>query len=191
MTTEELIREYYRCFNERRIADATKLFATDAVVEFAPFVDARGPDAYAQFADAWLKAFPDAELLIERIESRADTIREVDVRATGTHAGVLNLGRFGRLHPNGTYLTIRMRELLEIREGRIVFSSLGVDVQYLVRQLNRVNYAQLAEYLDTIRHLADELAAAPADTDQQRDITDRLGRALDKARIAVRPQFRQ
>lgn len=55
-------------------------------------------------------------------------------------------------------------------------------------------YVQFAEawlgaYLATVWELSDELANSQGDLERQRDVTERLGRALDAARHAVRPQF--
>jgi hypothetical protein len=97
--TDQLIRDYYRCFNERRIPDAGLLFAPDAVLEMPPFVQrAHGYAAYAHFAETWLRAFPDAVFTMERMEQHNETMCEVDIIATGTHSGPLDLvvGRFAR-----------------------------------------------------------------------------------------------
>ena len=72
--TDQLIRDYYGCFNERRIADAGALFAAGAVLEMPPFVQkADGRNGYAQFAEAWLRAFPDAQFTIKHVEQRNET----------------------------------------------------------------------------------------------------------------------
>src|ERR1700676_4242154 len=64
--SDQLVRDYYRYFNERRLATAGMLFGPDAVVDMPPFVhQAHGPAAYAQFADTWLRAFPDALFTLE------------------------------------------------------------------------------------------------------------------------------
>ena len=189
---DQLVRDYYRCFNERRIVTAGALFAPDAVVEMPPFVQrADGSDAYAQFAETWLRAFPDAVLTMEHVEQRNETMCEVDLIASGTHSGPLDLGAFGLLRPSGVRLTLRLRELLDIRDGHITYTSLSFDLNGLVRQLNRIDYDQLVRCLDTIRQLAHELADADPDSEQQRDVTERLGHALDTARLAVRPQFKR
>src|SRR5436190_16105970 len=115
-----LVREYYTAFNERRIPDASALFTIDATLEHLPFAQTfRGPDAYMQFAELWLRAFPDAVLRIEHIEPRGDTISEVDLIAEGTHVGILELGTFGSFKPTGQRMAIRIRELLEMRGSRI------------------------------------------------------------------------
>src|ERR1035437_2627535 len=118
--TDQLIRDYYRCFNERRIPDAGLLFTPDAVLEMPPFVQrAHGYAAYAQFAETWLRAFPDAVFTMERMEQHNETMCEVDIIATGTHSGPLDLGAFGLLKPSGGRLMLRLREVLDIRDGHI------------------------------------------------------------------------
>jgi hypothetical protein len=48
-------------------------------MEMAPFVQrAHGSDAYAQFADTWLRAFPDAVFTMEHVEQRNETMCEVE-----------------------------------------------------------------------------------------------------------------
>jgi predicted ester cyclase len=190
--SDQLIREYYRCFNERRIVTASTLFAPNAVVEMPPFVQrAHGADAYKEFTDTWLRAFPDAQFTMEHVEQRNETMCEVDLIASGTHAGPLDLGAFGLLRPSSVRLTLRLRELLDIRDGHITYASLSFDLNGLMWQLNRIDYEHLRRSLDRIRHLADELTDAPPDSEQQREVTEQLGAALDAARLIVRPQFRR
>lgn len=131
-----LIREYYACFNERRFRDAADLFSADAVLEHPPFgPPQRGGEAYIHFAEMWLGAFPDGRLDIDRVEQRGDTICEVDLVGTGTHQGDFDLGAYGVFRATGVKATLRFRELLEIRVGKITFSSLTFNVHDLVRQL--------------------------------------------------------
>ena len=190
--SDQLIRDYYAGFNSRRIADARLLFTSDAVLEMPPFVQrAQGYAAYAQFTDRWLEAFPDAQFTMKHVEQRSEHMCEVDLIAMGTHTGVLDLGNLGLLKPSGVRLTLVLRELLEIRDGKISYASLAFDINHLVRQLNRVDYTKLMGCLDTIRLLTEEVAHAPDDTELQRDVTERLGRALDAARLVVRPQFKR
>jgi len=190
METHQLIREYYRCFNERRLSAASALFAANAVLELAPFApSAAGREAYAQFAETWLRAFPDAVFTIAHVEQRNDMLCEVDVIVAGTHLGLLNLGAFGQLPTSGLQVSVRLRELLEIRDGTIRYTSIECDLHQLVRELSRVDYPALLARLRTVGELREELASAEGDADRQRDVTDRLGHALDAARRAARPHF--
>ena len=136
---DKLIRDYYRAFNERRLDDASSLFAPEAVLKTPAFEQpTSGPQAYLHFARGWLGAFPDAYFRIEHVEQRGDTICEVEVLATGTHTGRLELDSFGSIPPSGARLTLRLRELLEIRYGTITYASLAFDVHHLVQQLTAV-----------------------------------------------------
>src|ERR671937_2574733 len=114
-TIEAEIRAYYACFNERRFGDAVALFTPDAIVEHIPFGSwDKGGAAYQRFAETWIRAFPDAVLTIERISRRGETLFEVDLRATGTHLGCLEIGSFGTFKPTGARTTLRLRELLDV-----------------------------------------------------------------------------
>ena len=190
--TSQLIRNYYRCFNERRMSDAAALFAADAVVDMPPFVQrAHGSGAYAHFADTWLRAFPDAVFTLKHVEQRRGTMCDVCLIATGTHTGLLDLGTYGVLQPSGVRLTLQLRELLDIRNRTITYSHLSFDIDQLVREITQVDYLKLMAYLATVRDLSASLAQAQGDVARQRDVMERLGRALDAARHAARPEFKR
>ena len=136
--SDRLIRQYYACFNNRRFNEAADLFSADAVLEHPPFGQTRrGGSGYIQFAQMWIGAFPDGRLTIDHVEQRGDTICEVDLTGTGTHAGDFDMGTHGLFKATGVKATIRFRELLEIRVGRITYSSLTFDVHELIRQLTK------------------------------------------------------
>jgi SnoaL-like domain len=128
-----LIREYYACFNERRFENAAELFTLDAVIEHPPLGRTRrGPDGYLDAARFCTAVFPDCRLQLLRVEQRGDTICEVDLLGTGTHLGDLDMGSLGVFKATGKPATLRIRELLEIRSGRITYSSLRYDMQEFV-----------------------------------------------------------
>jgi len=136
MLGHELIREYYACFNQRRFSDAAELFSEDAVVEHAATGQRLlGGAGYIRFAEMWVQAFPDAGLSIVRVEQQGDTICEVDLLGTGTHLGVFDLGATGQFKPTGARARLPFREMLEIRVGRITYSSLRFDLHELMKQL--------------------------------------------------------
>jgi predicted ester cyclase len=133
-----LIREYYACFNERRLSDAAELFTSDAVLERGPFGTLKnGGEGYLRLVESWLKAFPDSKVRIEHVEQRGDTICEVDLTLTGTHRGDLDVPGHGVFKPAGTAVTIRVGELLEIRGSKITYSSVSFDAPDLIAQLTR------------------------------------------------------
>jgi hypothetical protein len=128
-----LIREYYKAFNDRRLADASELFTFDAVIQHRPDgVVLKGPDGYLESARATIAIFPDLQIQILHVEQRGDTIVEVDLSATGTHRGDWNMGALGTLKADGAAKTVPHREMLEIRGGKITFSSITYDIKHFV-----------------------------------------------------------
>jgi len=133
-----LIREYYKAFNERRFEDAAELFTHDAIIEHLPATDTRrGPDGYLDSARAAIAAFPDLHLQIVHVEQRGDTICEVDVLCSGTHEGEWAIGELGPFKPSAQRHTYHVRELLEIRGGKITYSSLRWDIKAIVAQFDK------------------------------------------------------
>ena len=131
--TDVLIQEYYRAFNERRFEDAAGLFTFDAVIQHRPDgVIQTGPEGYLESARATIAIFPDLQIQILRVERRGDTVVEVDLSATGTHQGDWNMGALGVLKANGESRKVRHREMLEIRGGKITFSSITYNLQEFV-----------------------------------------------------------
>ena len=128
-----LIREYYTAFNERRFADAAEMFTIDAVIQHRPDgSQLRGPDGYLESANATIAIFPDLQVQILHVEQRGDTIVEVDLTAVGSHHGDWNMGALGVLKADGAVKTVRHREMLEIRGGKITYSSISYDIKNFV-----------------------------------------------------------
>lgn len=187
--SDTLIREYYACFNERRYPDIIPLFTEDAILEHILFGERhRGSNGYIRCVREWEAAFPDAKFDIEHIDHRNDTMFDVHLVSTGTHRGILNFGVF-QFKPTGIQTTLRMRELLTIRDGRIASSSFSFDLFDLISQLSVVDYVELSERLECIRRLSNELKDTGEDPVRRRAITDRLGPELDAARRALRPHY--
>jgi len=125
-----LIRQYYDLFNEHRFDAAAELFTHDALIQHRPDGSpAKGPEGFLESTRATIAIFPDVRLQILHVEQRGDTIVELDVSATGTHAGDWNMGALGILRATGKPMTVRLREMIEIRGGMITFSSITYDLQ--------------------------------------------------------------
>ena len=190
MTAETLIRLYYTHFNERRLGDAAALIAPQAVLQQVLTGEQQpGPPGYLDFATEWLRAFPDAVFAIQSISSADGVIYNVDLLSTGRHLGTLAVGGFV-FRPHGVDAQLRVRELLQIREGAITSSTLSFDLQDIIRQLVRVDSTALLNRLMAIQALAKELNLAQAEADRTRELVQRIGLELDAARHLVRPYFK-
>jgi len=128
-----LIRKYYTAFNERRFEDAAELFTQDAVIQHRPDGSLlTGPAGYLESTRATIAIFPDIQIQILHVEQRGDTIVEIDLSATGTHKGDWNMGALGVLKADGLVKIVRHREMLEIRGGKITYSSITYDIKDFV-----------------------------------------------------------
>ena len=186
-----LIRQDYASFNRRRFVDGAALFADDAVLEQLPLVQQeRGAIGYLQFVSAWLRAFPDATLAVRDMASHDSITYDVSLDATGTHRGMLDLPGWA-FRPSGVRATFGIRELLQIRNGKIAFSSLTLNLHEMVDKLAQVEVSRLLDHVERLRRLAETLRSVKPETMRAREITDEIGRELDAARHVVRPYYRR
>jgi len=134
-----VICEYYEFYNARRFQEGAALFAPDAVLEHAPYgrSQKQGGIGYLESAERSIVAFPDAHIDVLDVKSHSDFIFDVELLASGTHRGILDLGAYGRFEPTGLHVHVRHREVLEIRDGLIRYASVTLDVNDLVSQLIR------------------------------------------------------
>ena len=188
---ERLIRDLYQHFNDRRFDDAAELFAPDALLEHAPLGrQQRGGDGYREFVAMWTRAFPDAALEVRDVSSADGVTYEVELLANGTHTGAFDMGSVGVFKATGARALLRMRQLLEIRDGLVRFSSLSFDVQDIVQQLASIDAAKLLEHIQRIQQIGAKLAATPAaEIVERRSLIERIGVELDAARRVVRPHY--
>jgi hypothetical protein len=186
---EDLIRAHYDDFNHRRLDAAARRFHPDARLEHVTGRLECGPNAYREFAERWLTAFPDGRLMVQSIRPRGPGLYDVDLIATGTHAGTLTFASW-IFRPTNVEVRLSARELVQIDHGQFQFASLCFDLQDLVRQLATVDTSTLLQHITRIQQLGEQLTAATGNAARQRELLDRLGRQLDEARHVVRPYFR-
>jgi hypothetical protein len=130
---ETIARKYVAAFNERRLEDAAAMLAVDAVLQHRPGVALpKGPAGYLESAHMAISSFPDLHFEILHLETRGNTIIEIDVSATGTHARDWTAETLGTVKATGQPKTFRVRETLEIRSGTITFSSLTYELQDII-----------------------------------------------------------
>jgi hypothetical protein len=186
-----LISRYYAAFNQRQFADAAACVAADAVLDQWPFLQQEcGGIGYLQFVSAWMRAFPDAVFGIRSVTPRDANVLEVLLEATGTHQGPVDIGGWV-FQPTGSQVTFGLREVMELRAGKIAFSSVVYDLHDIVEKLTQVDTTNLLNHLDRLRHLADTLRTALPQSARAREIMSDIGAELDAARHAVRPYYKR
>ena len=138
MTSLEIARRYYQCFNERRFDEAGELVDPQATFHYVPTKQRLiGRAGYRALVAAWVIAFEDASLdVIDLQVLDAGTVRAEFV-GRGTHTGDLVLGEYFTLPATGTHADLPFRDTLSIRNGLIVASKLEFDVAELRRRLTQ------------------------------------------------------
>jgi predicted ester cyclase len=133
---ERLIREYYRCFNEREFDRVSILLHDRAELHHVP-LDRRlvGGDGYRAFTRAWIAAFPDAHVEVVSIAPFGERGVQVELIGRGTHLGPFDLGRLGTLQPTGRPFCTQFRHVFAIENGKIVESWLDFDAADFVSRL--------------------------------------------------------
>jgi hypothetical protein len=169
------------------------MFAQDAVLEHPPLQrQQEGGGGYLLFAAMWLRAFPDARITVEHVSRGTDGIHDVELLAHGTHLGPLDLGGGGLFKPTGVVAALRLRQLLQFRDHKVIYSSLSFDLLDIVQQLVTVDVPQLLDHLRRVRQLGEKLAAIPTEEVVERlNVLQRLGPELDAARHVLRPYFKR
>ena len=186
-----VITQYYATFNQRQFLEGAALFADDAVLQQLPQQRQEpGSIGYLQFVSAWLRAFPDAEFVIRGITSHDGRTFDVALDATGTHRGPLDLAGWV-FRPTGQRASFGIRELLEVRAGKIAFASLSLNLHDIVDKLALVDATKLLAHIERLRQLADVLRSVRADSTGGREIINEIGRELDAARHIVRPYYQR
>ena len=191
VSARAVINQYYAAFKQRRFVDAGTLFAQDAVLDQIPLLrQEAGAIGYLQFVSAWLRAFPDASFVVREVSTEDGHIFDVRIEASGTHSGALEVG--GRVfRPTGAFTTLGLREMLEIRDGRIAFASVIYDLHDVIEKLARLDADKLVVHIERLRHLADQMKGLAPDSPQGRELTAEIGREIDAARHVVRPYYKR
>jgi predicted ester cyclase len=135
MSSEKLARLYYQLFNERRLDEAGQLVHPQAVFHYIPTRQRLvGRAGYRALAAAWLNAFEDARLDVQRVTVSGDTV-DVDFIGHGTHTGELVLGETFSLPATGRETELPFHDRLEVRDNLIARSELDFDVEEMKRRL--------------------------------------------------------
>lgn len=137
ITPEQLVRRYYRLFNERRLDEAEQLVDPQASFYYVPTKQRfLGHAGYRQLASAWLAAFPDARISVTSLRRISDETVCLVFKGRGTHAGDLVLDDTLILTATGRAASLVFQNSLGVRNGQIVRVRFDFDLQELRRRLS-------------------------------------------------------
>jgi steroid delta-isomerase-like uncharacterized protein len=129
---EKSRRIFEEVWNQRKVEQIDELVATDYVHHDVLSSDQKGVEAYKQFVDLYLNAFPDIRFNIEDEVSDGDTV-VIRWAVTGTHNGDLpGLRRTGRP------ISVTGITIARLRDGKFVESWNNWDALGMMQQLGAV-----------------------------------------------------
>ena len=126
MTAEEnkaIVRRYYE-----DLWNAGDLTVIDACM---------GPESRDGWRDGitrWRSAFPDIHHVVDRLVAEGDIVA-ANIRFTGTHRGILQLGSWGPWAPTGKAVNVKEANFFRFAEGKMVEFWAIWDTTTFARQL--------------------------------------------------------
>lgn len=137
---ERIVRQYLEAFNARDWAAQAALLADDVVME-VPGTGERyeGREAVSASERAWTDAFADGRVDLDHLAAGGDVV-VAEYTGTGTHTGPLP-GPDGEIAPTGRSGSLRLCDVITIRDGRIVAIREYYDTMALLTQLGLVGAA--------------------------------------------------
>ena len=125
-------RIFEEVWNQKKLEQVSELVAADYVHHDVQSPDRKGIEAYRQFVDFYLNAFPDIHFNIEDEISAGDTV-VIRWTVTGTHNGDLpGLPRTGRP------ISVTGISIARLRDGKFVESWNNWDALGMMQQLGAV-----------------------------------------------------
>ncbi len=132
---EVIARAVYDNFNLRRVDESAQWVSDGCEWLDVPSGSVfRGPDGYIEFDQAWIQAFPDAELEVTNMIASGDLVC-TELTARGTHLGSL-IGPTGQtIEASGNRVEMRCIEVQQYGGAQIVRARFYYDALSLLRQL--------------------------------------------------------
>jgi steroid delta-isomerase-like uncharacterized protein len=129
-TPSKVASAIFDALSKKDLDAATAFIADDTVDDFVAIGEVRGKPAIGRFFDELLAAFPDFEMMVDRIVGdRSSAV--VQWHAAGTFSG----GKFQGIEPTGKHVEIRGVDVMEITEGLVRHNTIYYDGASFARQI--------------------------------------------------------
>ncbi len=129
-----LVRSLYDGWNNRDfdvLADAT---APDGTITFMGSGEVlRGPEGSRVYSEMWASGFPDGQVTVDTIVADGDRV-VVEFTGRGTHTGTF-VTSMGEIPPTGKSVTLKLCDVLELKDGKITTQHSYLDTGSMMAQL--------------------------------------------------------
>jgi steroid delta-isomerase-like uncharacterized protein len=131
--TDRVATAFIEAFNARDDAQLHELMASEMVLEAPGGTRLEGRDAVLEWAQEWLRAFPDGRLDVSRTITSDDWVIQ-EYTFNGTHTETWRQPD-GDIPPTGRRVEGHVADISRCEEGRLVESRLYYDQVELLSQL--------------------------------------------------------
>lgn len=127
---QDVARSLFEAVNSHNLDAIRELVQPDAVDDFVPVGEFRGPDAIRGFFAEMLAAFPDFSTTVDRTVA-ADSTVVVQWHVSGTFTGAA----FQGIHATGRRVELRGVDVMEIADGKVQHNTIYYDGAAFARQV--------------------------------------------------------
>jgi steroid delta-isomerase-like uncharacterized protein len=129
-----LARTLYEGWNDRNFDTIAEAMAPDGKIVVAGTGDEFvGPGGARRYNQQWADGFPDGRITVDKMIEAGDTV-VVEFTGRGTHTGAL-VTSMGEIPATGRSLTLKLCDVVEFRDGKIVMQRTYFDTGSMMAQL--------------------------------------------------------
>ena len=134
----QIVLDLYEAFNKREIARAARtMMAGNLTWVSVPFgTRFHGPQGYRQFVSGWATALPDSRVEVTQVVVSGDCVA-IEFTGRGTHTGPFRTPA-GEIPPTGRAVELRICEVLQLKDGKVVRGHTYFDSTTVLRQLGLI-----------------------------------------------------
>ncbi len=129
-----LVRSLYDGWNNRDfdvLADKTALDGTITFMGSGEVLS--GPEGSRAYSEMWANGFPDGQITVDTIFGDGDRV-VVEFTGRGTHTGTF-VTSMGEIPPTGKSVTLKLCDVLELKDGKITTQHSYLDTGSMMAQL--------------------------------------------------------
>jgi steroid delta-isomerase-like uncharacterized protein len=127
---EDVARNVFEAISGHNLDKLNGLVTPEAVDDFVPIGEFRGPDAIRGFFAEIFAAFPDFSATVDRVVSSGSTA-VVQWHVSGTFTG----GAFQGIHATGRHVELRGVDVMDITGGKVKHNTIYYDGAAFARQV--------------------------------------------------------
>ena len=129
-----LARSLYEGWNERKFDELADAVAPGGKIVVAGTGDVfEGREGALKYNKSWYDGFPDGRITVDNLIASGDCV-VAEITGRGTHTGTL-VTSMGEIPATGRSLTLKLCDVLEFKDGKVVSQRAYFDTGSMMAQL--------------------------------------------------------